>query len=236
MQRSGSETGNPGGPEVAARETVEVETGREPEAAVIWLHGLGADGHDFEPLVPELVRPGERPLRFVFPHAPIRPVTLNGGYAMRAWYDILALDRPAPEDENGIRASRESIETLIRRENARGIASGRLVLAGFSQGGAMALFAGTRYPESLAGIMGLSCYQVLSARFDAERSTANQATPVFLAHGLQDPVVPLVLGEGARRQLEAAGYPVEWHTYDMGHAVCPQEVAAIAAWLRRVLP
>jgi phospholipase/carboxylesterase len=225
MQRSGSETGNPGGPEVAARETVEVETGREPKAAVIWLHGLGADGHDCE-----------RALRFVFPHAPIRPVTLNGGYAMRAWYDILALDRPAPEDENGIRASRESIETLIRRENARGIASGRLVLAGFSQGGAMALFAGTRYPESLAGIMGLSCYQVLAERFDAERSTANQATPVFLVHGLQDPVVPLVLGERARRQLEAAGYPVEWHTYDMGHAVCPQEVAAIAAWLRRVLP
>jgi phospholipase/carboxylesterase len=219
-----------------ARDSVEVETGREPRAAVIWLHGLGADGHDFEPIVPELGGPGERALRFVFPHAPIRPVTLNGGYAMRAWYDILALDRRAPEDENGIRASRESIETLIRRENARGIASDHIVLAGFSQGGAMALFTGTRYPEHLAGIMGLSCYQVLAERFDAERGTANQATPVFLAHGLQDPVVPLVLGERARRQLETAGYALEWHTYEMGHAVSPQEVADIAAWLHRVLP
>jgi len=219
-----------------ARESVEVETGRDPRAAVIWLHGLGADGHDFGPLVPELVRPAERPLRFVFPHAPIRPVTLNGGYAMRAWYDILALDRRAPEDEKGIRASAESIEALIRRENGRGVASEHIVLAGFSQGGAMALFAGTRYPERLAGIMGLSCYQVLGERFDAERSAMNQSTPLFLAHGLQDPVVPLILGERSRQQLEAAGYPVEWHTYQMAHAVCPEEVAAIAAWLRRVLP
>jgi phospholipase/carboxylesterase len=219
-----------------SRDAVEVETGRDPQAAVIWLHGLGADGHDFEPIVPEFIRPGERTLRFVFPHAPIRPVTLNGGYAMRAWYDIAALDRRTTEDENGIRASQTAIDTLIRRENARGIRSERIVLAGFSQGGAMALFAGTRYPERLAGIMGLSCYQVLAAQFAAERSTANQSTPVFLAHGTQDPVVAPLLGEEARRQLEAAGYSVEWHAYSMPHSVCPEEVADIAAWLRRVLP
>ena len=219
-----------------ARDAVEIETGRGPAAAVIWLHGLGADGHDFEPIVPELVLPGERALRFIFPHAPMRPVTLNGGYAMRAWYDITAIDRRAPEDESGIRASQAAIETLIRRENARGIASARIVLAGFSQGGAMALFTGTRYAEPLAGIMGLSCYQVLAKRFDTERVAANQSTPVFLAHGMQDPVVPPQLGEEACRQLKATGYAVEWHTYSMPHAVCPQEVADIGAWLRRALP
>jgi phospholipase/carboxylesterase len=217
------------------RDAVEVETGREPTGAVIWLHGLGADGHDFEPLVPELVRPGERALRFVFPHAPIRPVTLNGGYAMRAWYDIIALDRRTSEDENGIRASQATIETLIQRENARGIGSERIVLAGFSQGGAMALFAGTRYPERLAGIMGLSCYLLLAPRFAAERGAANQSTPVFLAHGMQDPVVAPLLGEHACHALQANGYRVEWHGYNMPHSVCPQEVADIAAWLRRVL-
>ena len=219
-----------------SREAVEVETGRTPTGSVIWLHGLGADGHDFEPLVPELVQPAERALRFVFPHAPIRPVTLNGGYAMRAWYDIAALDRRMPEDKSGIRASRAAIDTLIRRENSRGIASERIVLAGFSQGGAMALFAGTRYPEKLGGIMGLSCYLLLAARLGAERSAANQSTPVFLAHGRQDPVVALLLGQHAHQALEASGYPVEWHAYDMPHSLCPQEVTDIAAWLRRVLP
>jgi phospholipase/carboxylesterase len=218
-----------------SREGVEIETGRNPTAAVIWLHGLGADGHDFEPIVPQLRLRGEPPLRFVFPHAPVRPVTLNGGYAMRAWYDIVALDRRASEDESGIRASSAAIEALIRRENSRGVATSRIVLAGFSQGGAMALFTGTRYPERLAGIMGLSCYQLLAERFAAERAAANQSTPIFLAHGTQDPVVAPVLGEEAYRQLQAAGYTVEWHTYTMPHAVCPQEVADIAAWLRRVL-
>jgi phospholipase/carboxylesterase len=218
-----------------SRDAVEVETGRDPAGAVIWLHGLGADGHDFEPIVPELVRPGERALRFVFPHAPIRPVTLNGGFAMRAWYDIVALDRRTPEDENGIRVSQAAIEAMIRRENSRGIASDRIVLAGFSQGGAMALFAGTRYPDRLAGIMGLSCYLLLAPRLNAERLAANQSTPVFLAHGTQDPVVAPLLGEHARHALQAAGYSVEWHVYDMPHAVCPQEVADIGAWLRRVL-
>ena len=219
-----------------SREAVEIETGRTPTGSVIWLHGLGADGHDFEPIVPELVQPGERPLRLVFPHAPIRPVTLNGGYAMRAWYDIAALDRHTAEDESGIRASQAAIDTLIRRENSRGIASARIVLAGFSQGGAMAVFAGTRYPERLAGIMGLSCYLLLAPRLPAERSAVNQPTPVFLAHGRQDPVVPAMLGEHALHALQASGYTVEWHAYDMPHSLCPQEVNDIAAWLRRVLP
>jgi phospholipase/carboxylesterase len=180
-------------------DAVEIETGRNPAAAVIWLHGLGADGHDFEPIVPQLVQPAERALRFVFPHAPVRPVTLNGGYAMRAWYDIAALDRRTREDESGIRASQDTITALIQRENARGIASSRIVVAGFSQGGAMALLAGTRYPEKLAGIMGLSCYLVLAETLLSERSAANQSTPIFLAHGSQDPVVAPVLGAEARR-------------------------------------
>jgi len=218
-----------------SREAVEIETGRAPLGAVIWLHGLGADGHDFEPIVPQLIRPGDKALRFVFPHAPIRPVTLNGGFAMRAWYDVSALDRRATEDEKGIRASQAAIENLIRRENARGIKSEHIVLAGFSQGGAMALFSGVRFPEKLAGIMGLSCYLPLANRLADERVAANDQTPIFLAHGSQDPVVSMALGEHARRQLEAAGYAVEWHVYTMPHAVCPQEVADIATWLRRVV-
>jgi len=220
---------------LVSRDAVEVETGANPTAAVIWLHGLGADGHDFEPIVPELVRPGERALRFVFPHAPIRPVTLNGGFAMRAWYDIVSLERMGPQDEAGIRVSQATVEALIRRENARGIATSRIVLAGFSQGGAVALFAGTRYGEKLAGIMGLSCYLLLAGRLPAERSSVNLATPIFLGHGLEDPIVAPILGEQARRTLEAAGYPVEWHSYPMPHSVCPQEVADIGQWLRRLL-
>ena len=218
-----------------SRAAVEVETGPNPAAAVIWLHGLGADGHDFEPIVPQLVRPGERAVRFVFPHAPIRPVTLNNGFAMRAWYDIVSLERRGPEDETGIRASQALVEELIQRENARGIKSERIVLAGFSQGGGLALFAGLRHGEKLAGIMGLSCYLLLAGRLAAERSAANQSTPIFLAHGLQDPIIAPQLGEHARASLEAAGYPVEWHSYAMPHSVCPQEVADIALWLRRVL-
>lgn len=218
-----------------SRESVEIETGARPTAAVIWLHGLGADGHDFEPIVPELIRPGERALRFVFPHAPIRPVTVNGGFAMRAWYDIASLERRSPEDEAGIRASQATIEELIRCENGRGIPASRIVLAGFSQGGALALFTGTRYGEKLAGIMGLSCYLLLAGRFAAERGTANQTTPIFLAHGTQDPVVAPLLGEQARTTLEAAGYPLEWHTYPIPHSVSPQEIADIAQWLRRVV-
>jgi phospholipase/carboxylesterase len=218
-----------------AQDVVEVETGRNPAASVIWLHGLGADGHDFEPIVPELVSPGAPAVRFVFPHAPVRPVTLNNGYPMRAWYDIAALNRGAPQDEAGIRASQARISALIERENGRGVATEHIVLAGFSQGGAMALLAGTRYPQRLAGIMGLSCYLLLAAGLQQERTAANQETPILLAHGSQDPVVAPALGAEAHRQLEAAGYQVEWHAYSMPHSVCPQEIADIAAWLRRVL-
>jgi phospholipase/carboxylesterase len=216
-------------------DVIEVQTGPNPTGAIIWMHGLGADGHDFEPIVPELVRPGERALRFVFPNAPVRPVTLNGGYSMRAWYDILGLERGIAQDEVGIRGSHATVGSLIRRENERGIPTNRIVLAGFSQGGAMALFSGTRYAEKLAGIMGLSCYMLLETSFAAERSPANQATPVFLGHGTQDPVVSITLGETTRRLLEGTGYAVEWHQYMMQHSVCPQEVGDIAAWLRRVL-
>ena len=218
------------------QETVEIETGPEPKGSVIWLHGLGADGHDFEPIVPQLVNRGERALRFVFPHAPVRPVTLNGGFRMRAWYDIVSLERRGPEDERGVRQSQQAVQALIQRENERGMPAERIVLAGFSQGGAVAVFAGTRYPSSLAGIMGLSCYLLGAARFAAERVAANQHTPIFLAHGTQDPVVAPLLGEETRRLLEQAGYAVEWHAYPMAHAVCPQEVTDIGAWLRRVLP
>jgi phospholipase/carboxylesterase len=216
-------------------EVTELQTGANPTGSVIWLHGIGADGHDFEPIVPQLVLPGERPLRFVFPHAPVRPVTLNNGYAMRAWYDLLGLDRQSRQDEAGIRASDAAVRALIRRENERGIPSNRIVLAGFSQGAAMALFCGTRYPEKLAGIIGLSGYMLLSPRFDAERNNANQTVPVFLAHGTEDGVVSLQLGEDTRQLLETTQYSVEWHTYPMAHSVCQEEVADIAEWLRRVL-
>lgn len=216
-------------------DAVEIETGRKPVGAIIWLHGLGADGHDFAPIVPQLVMPDERPLRFVFPHAPVRPVTINGGMAMRAWYDILAFDRSARQDEAGIRASDALVGELIRRENERGIPTNRIVLGGFSQGGAISLFSGVRYPEKLAGIMGLSCYMVLEDLLPTERTRFNYATPLFLAHGTQDPVVEFRRGTEARQLLEAGGYPVEWHSYAMPHSVCPQEIDDIAAWLRKVL-
>jgi phospholipase/carboxylesterase len=218
-----------------SQDFIEVATGPNPVATIIWMHGLGADGHDFEPIVPELARPGDRPLRFVFPHAPVRPVTLNNGYQMRAWYDIIGLQRDAAQDEVGIRASHAIVEALIRRENERGIPSNKIVLAGFSQGGAMALYSGTRYPEKLAGIMGLSCYMLLGSRLADERSAANHATSIFLGHGSQDPMVSPLLGEATRRMLEAEGYSVEWHAYPMPHSVCPREVVDIAAWLRRVV-
>jgi phospholipase/carboxylesterase len=216
-------------------EAVEIETGRNPTGAVIWLHGLGADGHDFAPIVPQLVPPEERPLRFVFPHAMVRPVTVNGGMSMRAWYDILGFNRGIPQDEVGIRASDAEVGALIRRENQRGIPTSHIVLGGFSQGGAIALFSGTRYPEKLAGIMGLSCYMLLEEQLPAQRTRANYPTPIFLAHGTQDPVVDVRRGAEARQLLEAGGYRVEWHDYPMPHSVCPQEVADIAAWLRKVL-
>jgi phospholipase/carboxylesterase len=216
-------------------EAVEIETGRNPTGTVIWLHGLGADGHDFAPIVPQLVAPEERPLRFVFPHAMVRPVTVNGGMAMRAWYDILGFNRGIPHDEVGIRASDAEVGALIRRENERGIPSSHIVLGGFSQGGAISLFSGPRYPDKLAGIMGLSSYMLLEDLLPAQRTRANYRTPIFLAHGTQDPMVDVSRGAEARQLLEAGGYPVEWHTYPMPHSVCPQEIADIAVWLRKVL-
>ena len=216
-------------------DTVEVETGPEPKSTVIWLHGLGADGHDFEAVVPDLVRPGERALRFVLPHAPMRPVTINGGMSMRAWYDIVGFDRHAAQDESGIRASAAAIHCLMRRENERGVPTERIVLAGFSQGGAMALFIGTRATEKLAGIIGLSCYMLLGSTLAAERSEVNQTTPIFVAHGTRDPVVDVRLGEETRRMLEETGYSVTWHRYPIPHSVSPEELAQVATWLRRVL-
>ena len=215
--------------------TVEVESGPNPSGSVIWLHGLGADGHDFEPIVPDLASRGGPVLRFVFPHAPIRPVSLNGGARMRAWYDLSGLDRHSEQDETGMRQSDSAVRALIHREHERGIAFERIAVAGFSQGGAMALLTGTRFPEKLAGLIGLSCYLPLAGSFAAERQEANQATPIFLAHGSFDPVIDAGFGEETRALLEAAGYPVEWHSYQMGHSVCAEEIGAIAAFLQRVL-
>jgi phospholipase/carboxylesterase len=212
-------------------ESVIVETGPNPTATILWMHGLGADGHDFEPLVPELLAPGMPALRFVFPHAPVRPVTINNGYVMRAWYDIIGIDRRSAEDFSGIQASANAVTALIREQNALGIASSRIVLAGFSQGGAMALHLATRFPEKLAGVIALSCYLPLAKEFASERSSANLATPIFMAHGSQDPVVPFALGDESRRVLEGTGFRVGWHVYPMPHALCAEEVADLKSWL-----
>jgi phospholipase/carboxylesterase len=216
-------------------ETVEVEPGRPADAAVILMHGLGADGHDFESLVPELRLPPSASVRWVFPHAPVRPVTINAGYRMRAWYDILALDRSAPEDEAGIRKSADAIRGLVRRERQRGVASTRILLAGFSQGGALALFTALREPERLAGVVGLSTYLPLARALSDEAHPANAAVPVFMAHGTFDPVVPLPLGEGSRDLLRDHGYEVEWHTYPMPHSVSAAEIADLRAFVLRAL-
>jgi phospholipase/carboxylesterase len=217
-------------------ETIEVETAIKPNAAVIWLHGLGADGHDFEPIVPEIVRPGERAWRFVFPNAPVRPVTINGGMPMRAWYDLKGLDRKAAEDETGFRDTETQVRQLIAREGERGIPAHRVVLAGFSQGGAVSLYTVPRFPEKLAGVMALSCYLPRESSFSAERAPANNDTPIFMAHGRGDTVLPLSLGVQSRNFLMAQGYTVEWHDYPMAHAVCAAEIADIREYLLRVLP
>jgi len=217
-------------------ETIEVETKPKPNAAVIWLHGLGADGHDFEPIVPEIVRPGERAWRFVFPNAPVRPVTLNGGMAMRAWYDLKGLDRRAAEDAAGFRDTDALVRQLIAKEGARGIPANRVVLAGFSQGGAVSLYTAPRYPDKLAGVLALSCYLPRESTFLAERAPANDATPIFMAHGRADTVLTMSLGTQSRDFLKAQGYAVEWHDYPMAHAVCPAEIADIREFLFRILP
>jgi len=218
-----------------ALETVTVETGPNPTATILWMHGLGADGHDFEPLVPELLEAGMPALRFVFPHAPVRPVTINNGYRMRAWYDIIGIDRRSAEDFSGIQASADALTALIRAENARGVESSRIVLAGFSQGGALALHLATRFPEKLAGVIALSCYLPLAKEFATERSSANLTTPFFMAHGSQDPVVPFSMGDESRRVLEGTGFRVEWHAYPMPHALCAEEVADLRTFMRKVV-
>ncbi|WP_018718016.1 alpha/beta hydrolase [Arhodomonas aquaeolei] len=215
-------------------ETVETGAREDADAAVIWLHGLGADGHDFEPVVPELGLPRDARVRFVFPHAPVRPVTLNAGMSMRAWYDLYGLDESMHEDADGLERSRAAVTALIERESGRGVPAERLVLAGFSQGGAVALHTALNHPQRLAGIMGLSTYLPLRERL-AEAPAANADTPVFMAHGRQDPVLPFEFGRRSAERLEQAGYTVEWHDYPMQHAVCMEEIHAIGAWLRRVL-
>jgi phospholipase/carboxylesterase len=216
-------------------QTVEVETGPAPRAAVLWLHGLGADGHDFEPIVPELDLSPTLPVRFVFPHAPMRPVTINHGMVMRAWYDVREDGGERREDEAGVRASQQLIEALIAREQSRGVAAHRLVLAGFSQGGAMALHTGLRHPDHLAGILALSCFLPLADKLAGEASPANRDVPIFLTHGTQDAVIPIGRARRARTVLESLGYRVEWREYPMPHAVCPEEIADIGRWFHEIL-
>lgn len=214
-------------------DAIEIETARNPSASIIWLHGLGADGNDFAPIVPALKLPGAA-IRFVFPHAPMRPVTINGGMRMRAWYDI-ADGANRREDESGVRASQTLIEALIAREKERGTAANRLVLAGFSQGGAIALQTGLRHSERVAGIMALSTYLPIADKFAAEAGKANRDAPIFMAHGSYDPVIPLARAEQSRGLLQSLGYQVEWREYPMQHSVCPEEVSDISAWLGKVL-
>jgi phospholipase/carboxylesterase len=216
-------------------EAIEIETGPAPKATLIVLHGLGADGNDFVPFAQELRLHSVGPVRFVFPHAPTRPVTINGGYVMRAWYDILGTDLVRREDEAGLRQSQTQIEALIAREVERGIPSSKIVLAGFSQGCAMTLMTGLRHAEPLAGLACLSGYLPLAATTAQERSAANAQVPVFMAHGRSDPVVPLARAVASRDALAALGYGVEWHEYPMPHSVCPEEVADLNRWLLRVL-
>jgi phospholipase/carboxylesterase len=217
-------------------ETIEVETAASPNAAVIWLHGLGADGHDFEPIVSEIVRPRERAWRFIFPHAPVRPVTINGGMPMRAWYDLQGLDRRAAEDAAGFRDTDVQVRQLIVNQGERGVPANRIVLAGFSQGGAVSLYTVPRFPEKLAGVLALSCYLPMMGSFAADRVPYNNATPIFMAHGQADNVLPMSLGAQSRDFLKSQGYAVEWHDYPMPHSVCAAEIADIREFLFRVLP
>ncbi|MGH8714374.1 MAG: alpha/beta hydrolase [Casimicrobiaceae bacterium] len=211
--------------------SVELETAPNPAASVIWLHGLGADGNDFVPIVPELGLPPALALRFVFPHAPVRAVTINNGMRMRAWYDIAAADLNNRADIAGVRQSQGEVEALIAREHARGVPAARIVLAGFSQGGAIALYAGLRHPQRLAGILALSCYLVQAEKLPAEAAAANRDVPIFMAHGTADPVVRFEWAAASRRALEANGHRVDWHEYPIEHSLCLDEVRSIGAWL-----
>jgi phospholipase/carboxylesterase len=219
-------------------ETVEAEPSGECNGSVIWLHGLGADGHDFEPIVPDLELDGRAHLRFVFPHAPVRPVTINGGMAMRAWYDIYTLDRDGPVDEAGIRQSSVMLEGLIQRECDRGIPGERIVVAGFSQGGAIASHSALRHADPLGGLMVLSSYLPLHSSMGAEvfdnPKAQRKDLPIFMAHGSMDPMVPMALGQASRAIITEHGYSVEWRDYPMGHAVCAEEIEDIRHWLLSV--
>ncbi|MES2150799.1 MAG: alpha/beta hydrolase [Pseudomonadota bacterium] len=216
-------------------QNIEIETAPKPEVAIIWMHGLGADGNDFVPLVKELDLRGLPGIRFVFPHANQMPVTINGGYVMRAWYDILGTDLVRREDEAGLRASQLQVEALIAREKARGIPASRIILAGFSQGCAMTLQTGLRHPETLAGLMCLSGYVPLSAKVPTERAQASLSTPIFMVHGRGDGVIPIARAEQSRDLLASMGYQIEWHEYLMQHSLCQEEIDDIAAWLKKVL-
>ena len=215
-------------------DTIEIETGKNPAAAVIWLHGLGADGSDFEPIVPELRLPAAKPVRFIFPNAPKRPVTINGGMRMPAWYDILQMGG-GKEDEAGIRASQLAIENLIAVEKAKGIPPNKIVLAGFSQGGAIALQTALRQRERLAGVMALSTYLPIANTLEKERAAINNDLPIFMAHGSYDPMIPMARAAQSRDALLSLGYALEWREYPMPHSVCPEEIADIAAFLLRFL-
>jgi phospholipase/carboxylesterase len=219
-------------------ETIEIETAKNPSSAVIWMHGLGADANDFVPIVNELGLDGAPAVRFVFPNAPMRAVTINNGYVMRAWYDVSFGDlegKGRRADEAGVRESQAQIGALVEREAGRGIAHENILLAGFSQGGAVALHTGLRYPRKLGGVLALSTYLPLAESFPQEAAADNKATPVFMAHGVFDPVVPLVMGAGSMTFLTGLGYAIDWRQYPMQHSVCAQEIQDIGAWLRRTL-
>ena len=216
-------------------EAIEIETTASPGVSIIWMHGLGADGHDFVDIVPELRLPARPGVRFVFPHAPMSPVTINGGYVMRAWYDIRDDGGVRREDPAGVRASQKAIEALIQREKERGVPAASIVIAGFSQGGAMALHTSLRHGERLAGVMALSCSLPLADTLAAEAAPANRDVPIFLAHGTQDPMIPMARALRARETLVGLGYRVEWHEYPMPHSVCAEEVRDISTWLGVVL-
>ena len=219
----------------AVLEAIEIQTGEKPDAAVVWLHGLGADGNDFVPIVNELDLPAAKAIRFVFPHAPMMPVTLNNGHVMRAWYDISFDGVTKRPDALGIRASQTAVERLIEREQERGIDAARIVLAGFSQGGAITLHTGLRLAAKLAGLMVLSSYLPLADALAEERSSANADTPIFMAHGRNDSVIGIELAQRSVAQLQELGYRVDWRQYDMEHSVCLEEIADISEWLNTVL-
>jgi phospholipase/carboxylesterase len=214
---------------------IEIETGDNPTHAIIWLHGLGADGHDFVPIVDELDLPSKKRIRFIFPHAPERPVTINGGYVMRAWYDIYHADFNHRQDESGIRESQQAIDALIIREQQRGIPTQHIFLAGFSQGGAMALQTGLRQAQPLSGIIALSCYLPLVETLATEASPSNASIPILMTHGINDPVIPIAYAIASKDELLAAHYQVDWHQYLMAHTVCGPEIADISYWLQRLV-